>query len=105
MILDNEVLVLAVELFTSPIATTKTENIHPAVCPMAIDETVVQSMNSVVTSIWCAIPRPPCHKNPTGQATTVHPKSIYHTVSNTAVTEYEVFYNEFYQIFSTIRVL
>jgi len=72
---------------------------------MAIDETVGQSMNSTATSILWAIPRPPCHKNPTGQATTIHPKPIYNTVSNTAVTEYEVFYNEFHQFFSTIRVL
>jgi len=72
---------------------------------MAIDETVGQSMNLIAISIWCAIPRPPCHKNPTGQATTIHRKPIYHTVSNTAVTEYEVFYSEFHNFFSTIRAL
>jgi hypothetical protein len=83
--LDDEVLVLAVELFTYPFATTKTANIHLAVCPVAIDETVGQSTNSTAISIWGAIPRPPCHKNPTGQANTTHPKPTYHTVSNTAV--------------------
>lgn len=66
---------------------------------MAIDETVGQSMNSIATSIWGAIPRPPCHKNPTGQANTIHPKPTHHTVSNTAVTEYVVFYNEFHPFF------
>jgi hypothetical protein len=93
-------------LFTySFITTTKTANIHLAVCPVAINETVGQSINSIATSVWCTIPRPPCHKNPTGQATTIHPKPIYKTVSNTAVTEYEVFYNEVHKFFSIIRVL
>jgi len=58
---------------------------------MAIDETGGQSMNSIGTSIWGAISRPPYHKNPTGQETTIHPKP--------AVTEYEVFYNKFHQFF------
>jgi len=54
-------------------------------------------MNSIATSIWGAIPRRLYHKNPTGQATTIRTKPTHHTVSNTAVTEYEVFYNKFHQ--------